>query len=181
MAVRRKQIRETVSKLLAGLNIKTAPVPVEKIVKSLKISLSFEEVDDDVSGFLYRNKKANKIVIGANKSHHEHRQRFTIAHEIGHFLLHEGALVHLDSGHGAFRINLRDSASSTGEDNDEREANFFAAELLMPAAFLTRDLKGENLDLLEGDSEVLEKLAKKYKVSIQALTFRLANLGYISV
>jgi IrrE N-terminal-like domain len=53
-----------------------------------------------------------------------------------------------------------------------------AAELLMPAKFLMNDLRGKNLDLL-GDSQFLDKLAKKYKVSVQALTFRLANLGYI--
>jgi len=50
----------------------------------------------------------------------------------------------------------------------------------MPTKFLTDDLKGKTLDLL-GDSEFLVKLAKKYKVSVQALTFRLANLGYIKL
>ena len=76
-------------------------------------------------------------------------------------------------------VSLRDSESAKGEDNDEKEANFFAAELLMPAAFLADDLQGRDLDLLD-DDEFLHKLAKKYKVSVQALTFRLANLGYIT-
>ena len=126
-----------------------------------------------------RDKRSTGAVIGANKSHHPYRQRFTIAHELGHFLLHEGQDVHLDESRGAFRVNLRSPESARGEDNDEKEANLFAAELLMPAIFLEQDLQGEDLDLL-GDSEFLEKLAKKYKVSIQALTFRLAYLGYIS-
>jgi Zn-dependent peptidase ImmA (M78 family) len=78
-------------------------------------------------------------------------------------------------------LNLRDSESATGEDNDEREANFFAAELLMPEEFLVRDLKGTDLDMLEDENEFLWKLAKKYQVSAQALTFRLANLRYISL
>jgi len=86
----------------------------------------------------------------------------------------------LDEYRQAFTINLRDPQSAKGEDNDEREANLFAAEFLMPAKFLTDDLKGKTLDLL-GDSEFLVKLAKKYKVSVQALTFRLANLGYIKL
>ncbi|MGH9720702.1 MAG: ImmA/IrrE family metallo-endopeptidase [Bryobacteraceae bacterium] len=59
-------------------------------------------------------------------------------------------------------------------------ANWFAAELLMPARMLERDLRGKNLDLL-ADDDFLETLAGKYKVSIQALTFRLANLGYIEL
>ena len=88
--------------------------------------------------------------------------------------------MHLDEKHGAYRVNLRSPESATGEDNDEKEANLFAAELLMPASFLRRDLRGEDLDLLE-DSDFLERLAEKYKVSVQALTFRLAYLGYITL
>ena len=65
-----------------------------------------------------------------------------------------------------------------GEDINEKEANYFAAELLMPAKFLRQELEGKRLDLFD-DSGTLEKLAKKYKVSVQALTIRLTNLGYI--
>jgi Zn-dependent peptidase ImmA (M78 family) len=166
--------------LLHKYKITEGPVPVEQVVQSLGIEIKLDKVDDELSGFLVREKKAGRTVIGANKSHHPHRRRFTIAHELGHFLLHEGETVHLDEYRQAFTINLRDSQSATGEDNDEREANFFAAEFLMPAKFLKEDLQGKNLDLL-GDSEFLDKLAKKYKVSVQALTFRLANLGYIKL
>jgi Zn-dependent peptidase ImmA (M78 family) len=131
------------------------------------------------SGFIVRDEEnLRKIVIGANKSHHPHRQRFTIAHELGHFLLHKGETVHVDEGRGALAINLRDSESSKGEDNEEKEANLFAAELLMPAKFLKKDLEGKSFDLL-ADTTLLDGLAKKYQVSTQALTFRLANLGYI--
>ena len=175
MAVRRKLIRDLIEKLLAKHRVSSAPVPVEKIAKALGIKIRLDDVDDDLSGFLYRDTKEKKVIIGANRSHHENRQRFTIAHELGHFFLHEGELIHFDSEPGAFMINLRDS--SRGDSNDEREANFFAAELLMPAAFLAKDLEGQHLDLLSGN-KFLEKLARKYLVSAQALTFRLANLGY---
>jgi Zn-dependent peptidase ImmA (M78 family) len=53
---------------------------------------------------------------------------------------------------------LRDAESAKGEDNDEREANLFAAELLMPAKFLTEDVKSIDLDLLS-DSTVLDSLS----------------------
>ena len=177
MAVRKKLIRQLVQKLLAKHHILSAPVPVDKIAKALGIKIHLGDVDDDLSGFLYRDTKEKKIIIGANRSHHENRQRFTVAHELGHFFLHKGELVHFDSEPGAFMINLRDSESSRGEDNDEREANFFAAELLMPAEFLAKDLEGQHLDLLE-ENKFIEKLARKYQVSVQALMFRLANLGY---
>jgi Zn-dependent peptidase ImmA (M78 family) len=181
MAVRRKQIRELVERLLDRHGIIEGAVPIEKIVRSYGIEIKLDKVDHDLSGFLVRENKGKKrSLIGANKSHHPHRQRFTIAHELGHFLLHQGEPVHLDEDRQAFTLNMRNRDSSKGEDNDEREANLFAAELLLPVKFLQNDLVGKNLDLLD-DSAFFDKLARKYKVSTQALTFRLANLGYIKL
>ena len=178
MAVRRKQIRELVERLLLENNVKPGKVPVEKIARRYGVTVILDEVDQELSGFLYRDTRTNKAVIGANKSHHENRRRFTIAHELAHFFLHEGERVHLDSGKPTgFVINLRGPHSARGENNDEREANLFAAELLMPAKFLERDLNDKDLDLLQ-DDDLIRKLARKYKFSVQALTFRLANLGY---
>jgi Zn-dependent peptidase ImmA (M78 family) len=178
MAVRRKQIRDIIESLLARHKITRAPVPVEKIAKELGIQIKLDKVDDDLSGFIVRD-TGKRALIGANKSHHPNRQRFTIAHELGHYLLHAGHTVHLDEGRVALTINLRNPESSKGEDNDEREANLFAAELLMPAKFLREDLEGLELDLL-GNNTFLADLAKKYSVSLQALTFRLTYLRYIT-
>jgi Zn-dependent peptidase ImmA (M78 family) len=178
MAVRRKQIRDLIESLLTRHKITRAPVPVDKIARELGIQLKLDKVDADLSGFIVRA-KGKQVFIGANKSHHPNRQRFTIAHELGHYFLHEGHNVHLDEGRAAFTVNLRNSESSKGEDNDEREANLFAAELLMPAKFLREDLQGVELDLLV-DDKFLSDLAKKYSVSLQALTFRLTYLHYIA-
>ena len=178
MPVRRKQIREMVEQLLTKHRVGHGPVPVERIARSLGIGIKLDAVDDELSGFLVRNKDTGKAIIGANKSHHPNRLRFTIAHELGHFLLHQGELVHLDGEPASFTVDFRDRESRRGEDDNEKEANFFAAELLMPAKFLRHELEGKRLDLFS-DSNVLEKLANKYKVSLQALTFRLTNLGYI--
>jgi Zn-dependent peptidase ImmA (M78 family) len=178
MAVRRKQIRDMVESLLGQHKITRAPVPVDKIAKELGIQIKLDKVDDALSGFIVRD-KGKRALIGANKAHHPNRQRFTIAHELGHYFLHAGYTVHLDEGRLAYTVNLRNSESSRGEDNDEREANLFAAELLMPAKFLREDLEGLELDLL-GDSKFLTDLAKKYSVSLQALTFRLTYLRYIT-
>jgi Zn-dependent peptidase ImmA (M78 family) len=160
------------------LRFTRAPVPIDKIAKELGIQIKLDKVDDHLSGFIVRD-KGKRALIGANKAHHPNRQRFTIAHELGHYLLHAGHTVHLDEGRVAFTVNLRNSDSSKGEDNDDREANLFAAELLMPAKFLREDLEGVELDLLEND-KFLTGLAKKYSVSLQALTFRLTYLRYIT-
>ncbi len=175
MPVRRKRIRSLVEQLLKTNQIQSAPVPVEEIAESLGVAVRREPTDDDLSGFLYRDRKRKSVVIGVNASHSENRQNFTIGHEIGHFLLHEGDDVHVDRG---FQIKLRSEASSKGVDVEEKESNLFAAELLMPSRFLQRDLeKIEGLDL--NNESVVAGLADKYGVSTQAMTFRLAYLGYI--
>jgi Zn-dependent peptidase ImmA (M78 family) len=181
MGVRRKFIRDLAEKLLAKHCPNGAPVQVEVISGHYGIELKLERVDDDLSGFLYRDDSGHAI-IGVNRNHHENRRRFTIAHELGHFLLHEAERVHLDSRTGGYALQLRSPESATGENVNEREANLFAAEILMPATFLEKDLRSHNLDLLDDDEKglkILKSLAKKYKVSSQALTIRLNNLGYI--
>jgi len=182
MGVRRKQIRQLVETLLVRHKVAHGAVPVHDIARALGIELKLDKVDDTLSGFIVRDTKNKKAIIGANKSHHQNRQRFTIAHELGHFLLHEGQTVHLDEDKNtaAFRVNLRNAESASGQDDEEKEANLFAAELLMPAIFLQKDFEGKNIDLME-DNDFIETLAKKYKVSAQALTFRLAYLRYISL
>lgn len=179
MGVRRKHIRELAEKLLRKHNPKGAPVKVKDIAEALGIEVKLEEVDDDLSGFLYRERKSGRTVIGANANHHKNRQNFTIAHELGHYLLHEGETVHLDSKKPGYTIQLRNPMSSTGEDLSEREANLFAAELLMPATLLEKHLSGKSLDLLEDDT-FLRKLAVKYGVSVQTLTIRLDYLFHIN-
>jgi len=181
MGVRRKFIRDLAEKLLAEHYPSEAPVDVAGIAEHYDIEVKLERVDDDLSGFLYRDDTGHAI-IGANRNHHENRRRFTIAHELGHYLLHEAERVHLDSRASGYALQLRSPESATGENVNEREANLFAAELLMPAKFLAKDLRAHNVDLLDDDQnalKMLKSLAKKYKVSVQALTIRLNNLGYI--
>jgi len=178
MAVRRKLVSRLVEELLAKFQIKHAPVDVEKIVRSLGIQIQRDRVDPDISGFLVRDARTGKALIGVNESHPPHRQRFTIAHECGHYLLHLGETMHVDKQRSALTVRFRDEDSTKGEDDGEREANLFAAELLMPAKFLRRDLE-EGEDLLDENENGLRKLARQYEVSVQALTFRLANLGYV--
>jgi Zn-dependent peptidase ImmA (M78 family) len=120
---------------------------------------------------LYR--EDNQSIIAVNRLHPVTRQRFTMAHELGHLILNHKGNFFIDRG----LINYRDSKSGTGEDIQEREANAFAAELLMPEEMLKRDFKKGIYDIENPES--MEKLANKYKVSVQALTFRLVNLGIV--
>jgi Zn-dependent peptidase ImmA (M78 family) len=173
MAIRRRKIESLVEELLATHQISEAPVPVERFAKAKGARIYYQSLDDDVSGFLFRD--AVQTVIGVNTHHAAVRQHFTTAHELGHLLLHDQEQLHVDRD---FRIRLRDDVSSQGTDDHEREANLFAATLLMPKRFLEEDLRNEEYVDLFGD-HFLPEIAKKYDVSSQALVNRLKNLGYI--
>lgn len=174
MAIRRRKIDSLVEELLATYDIAEAPVPVEAIAKARGARIFYQSLENDVSGFLYKDKA--QVVIGVNTHHAPARQTFTAAHELGHLLLHDQEeQFHVDHD---FRVRLRDDVSSQGTDEAEREANLFAASLLMPRQFLEKDLQNEDyVDLL--DEDLLTDLARKYGVSAQALVNRLKNLGYI--
>ncbi len=173
--IRRKQIRLLAERLLSERGIHSAPVSVENIARSLGAVVQRQPAKDDLSGFMYRDRKGNQCLIGVNGSHHPNRQNFTAAHELGHFLLHDFDDVHVDRD---FKVWLRNTNSSQGIDIEEMEANLFAAELLMPAKFLSKEMeKIKSLD--PQDEGVIGSLAEKYKVSVQAMTFRLAYLNYL--
>jgi len=175
MSVRRKLVRDLTSSLLAQHNIVDAPVDVERLAQSEHVDIRKERADGDISGFLFRDRDKSTAIIGVNSRHHANRQRFTIAHELGHFMLHTMDQVHVDRG---FEVRLRNDESSKGIDTDEKEANLFAAELLMPKTFLERDLANiETVDLME--EKTIKSLAEKYQVSTHAFAFRLAYLGYV--
>lgn len=183
MAVRRRKINALVKEILSQASIQSAPVPVEKIVQQRGIDVRLNnDPQSDISGFLFLG--SERPLIGVNASQTRVRQRFTIAHEFGHYLLHgfTHREVHVDHG---FRVMLRDGRSSEGTDEAEREANLFAAEILMPEDMLRAELQGtSHLDIDDAEAEVdklLERLANKYVVSKQAMMFRLANLGYLEL
>jgi Zn-dependent peptidase ImmA (M78 family) len=161
--------------LLHRLRIGEVPVPLEYLAKSLAISVSYQPFDGDISGMLYRDDE--RVVIGVNSQESAVRQRFTIAHEIGHFRLHPGHDVRIDR---LVRVNFRGEASSTWSNKEEVEANSFAAELLMPKERLQREVV-KAIDRKEAlsDRELVERLAQRFAVSRQAMAYRLANLAIL--
>lgn len=172
--IRRKLIGATVRQLLSEMEITRPPVDVQMIAEK-KGAIVVDEplADQSFSGFLYRCSDA-RPVIGTNSNHPINRKRFTIAHELAHMLIHPKTGVHLDQ----VVIQMRDSTSSTGQNEEEMEANRFAAELLMPEQFLATDIAAMGA-VHADDSHAVEILADKYEVSVQAMTIRLSALGLI--
>ena len=179
--VRAKRIAEG---LLREFKVKKAPVDIEKIaeklptkdIKGLKdLSLTIQRETfsgdmQDVSAVLL--KERGQAVIAVNAVHSDSRQRFSIAHELGHLILHSNS-EHLNVD----RYETQFFTRAEGVHNlDEMEANEFAATLLMPEDLLTNDF-----DKLykKGPDNIISDLAGKYKVSEAALTYRLKNLGLL--
>src|ERR1700729_4195338 len=74
------------TELLRKLDLFNVPVNVKLVGERLGGNVVFDDLEDDVSGFLLKEK--NVVTIASNKAHHPNRQRFTIAHECGHLALH---------------------------------------------------------------------------------------------
>ncbi|MBY3529445.1 ImmA/IrrE family metallo-endopeptidase [Rhizobium laguerreae] len=166
----KEEAREQATELLAQFNVRSAPVPIDRIVRGMGITVQYAPFDGDLSGMAFV--KDGKKIIGVNSLHSATRQRFTIAHELAHFVLHLERLeakVHVDKG-----VLRRDTLASEGTDDVEIEANNFAAELLMPRSLLITALGGKNLDL--EDDEAIASFAKKFKVSPMALQYRIQQL-----
>lgn len=174
MPARYSLARKKAVELLREAGVKAAPVPVEKLAVIVSATIRYEPFSGTLSGMLHKSDK-NRAVIGVNSLHAKTRKRFTVAHEIGHLVLHKEASFHIDH---KFPIALRSEASSLAVDEKEIEANQFAAELLMPRFLLMKDI-----DSLPSEIEVeeaIDKLARQYQVSSQAMTIRLSSLGVVS-
>ena len=167
-----KKITAKINKILEDLDITSAPIDLDRIVDYLGLKIVYKPFDGDISGCLLRDKEGNAI-IGINSAHHENRQRFTIAHEIGHYLLHKGEPTWIDRNN-LERINFRSSFSDTVNPIEEIQANKFAAQLLMPREMLVEDILA--FDNIE-DIDFVSELANKYQVSKHALTIRLTHLN----
>ena len=166
------RIDRQAAKVLAEAGVVGPPVDVEWLAtKIFDLDVLYEHLESGVSGMLYRDERQSAIAV--NLDHPEVRQRFTIAHELGHFLLHKGRPIIVDHLVRA-RVNLRDSESSLATSSEEIEANGFGAALLMPSEWIFRDVD-DRLPMAAG--RLVNNLSKLYRVSTQAMELRLINLG----
>ncbi|MCC2624899.1 MAG: hypothetical protein K0R14_772 [Burkholderiales bacterium] len=137
-----------------------APVNIEQIVKNYGIQVYKESMEENQSGAIVINDNASGMII--NKDDSLSRQRFTMAHELGHFISYK-----LQNKTGEI-IEFRDGTSSLGTNLEEIFANKFAASILIPKTLLVS---------LIGSMEVnIEELSNIFEVSQQSLEFRIKNL-----
>lgn len=177
-----EEIEDRADELLSEHGHSAAPIDISTLVTELGLQLMSSSFDGEhISGMLVIDDKNPTVVV--NKEHSNVRQRFTIAHEIGHYMLHrDREELFIDDN---FAIALR---SNIQHDENSRimeiQANKMAAALLMPFELLeiefNNKLASNESDLEDNVIEdIVSHLASTFEVSNQAMRIRLANLGFI--
>ncbi|HMQ01536.1 MAG TPA: ImmA/IrrE family metallo-endopeptidase [Candidatus Doudnabacteria bacterium] len=152
---RKKSAKILAQKLIKQAGVAGAPVSLQRVIECLQLTHDLEVrrifTSDKVSGLLVvcREMDEEYSTIGFNANDSWYRRRFTIAHEIGHLLF----------GHACTK------GQNSGTHN-EREADIFAAELLMPTKLIKADFQSQ---------PNLQQLSHLYRVSQQALTIKLMD------
>lgn len=174
MAVGKRGVdpRVRAREVLKEFGISRAPVPVDKIAEHRGLTVRYMPLDDELSGMIFV--KDGLPIVVVNSLHHPNRQRFTLAHECGHYELHMsdiGADVHVDK---KYFVMARDENSAKGFDRKEIDANRFAAELLVPREFLVAELRGRIVDV--EDDGLIAELARTFEVSAQMMSIRIGEI-----
>lgn len=155
-----------------NLNSSNFPLEMETLIEGLGIAVIKHDFDKDISGVLSINGISKSI--GVNRTESPKRQRFTLAHELGHYILHQDkSNLFMDS----ILFRKASEGYTKKEEKIEKEANYFAANILMPATRIKHELYNMHIDFIE--DEDINKLAETFGVSVSAMTYRLINLGLI--
>lgn len=139
------------------------PVKVGELANELGLKVTRSPLLPKISGLIRPCDNARAgFEICVNKYEIPERQRFTVAHEIAHYLLHRD-----DIGSGVVdSIMYRSTLTS----RKETEANRLAADIVMPAKAVRLEL--ERLGGLRTE-DIAEELASMFRVSIPAMKIRL--------
>ena len=140
------------------------PVPVFDILRELGLGPTFEFLSDDISGWIER-RPDDGYGVTINAMHAPVRQRFTAAHELGHYIYHRDLLGAGVGDTRAYRAEGTPLPNTAIRPMHERQANSFAANLLMPY---------NSIHALRAQGVVtVVELAERFQVSRDAMRIRL--------
>lgn len=138
------------------------PVAVGAIAKDFGISVLKSTMPGSISGEIRETQ--GLVTIKVNRHDVKERQRFTLAHEIAHFLLHRDRLINGITDDVLYRSGLTDDL--------ERQANRLAADIIMPDNLIQSALLAmSNLK----PEEKLKRLSELAQVSLAAIKIRLGK------
>lgn len=140
----------------------SAPVDLDAMAHDLSLVVVYEILPTNISGKIERDGHQTRLTV--NESHSQKRQRFTLAHLISHIILHADMI-----GSG-----ITDDENYTCEKfrpQTEKQANSFAAELMMPARMVRT--------LYRTGTKRLDDIAKLFDVTPEAAMVRMKSLDLI--
>ena len=165
-----KEIGLRVRNVLKETEMISIPIKIVAIANFYGVRVYEIPMDDDVSGMIISDKEniknfdTNKIIV-VNANHAQTRKRFTVAHELGHYILQDQpqeCYAHRDSGVYS---------------ESERDANSFASALLMPEEDVLDEI--DRLKSIYGNinNEMIEiNIANKFNVSKKAADVRIKKI-----
>ena len=140
----------------------SVPIDVELLATDLGLKVYHADLGDDIYGKLTRDASKggwSKYAVFVNKTNHPNRQRFTLAHEIAHFVLHRDLIEDGIIDDTQYR--------STLSSDHETQANKLAADILMPRALVRAEFQR---------NRAIAPLAVRFQVSEAAMKIRLESL-----
>ncbi|QOL19797.1 ImmA/IrrE family metallo-endopeptidase [Candidatus Bodocaedibacter vickermanii] len=151
--------KKRASEILEEASIIQPPIITQKLCETYGIKVKFVIfTEDNISGMM--DFKSNTIYVNDQEGYA--RNNFTIAHELGHYFLHKDYyLKHPNE----YEILYRKPISSAQNSPIEKEANTFAAHLLVPKKFLDQYYEFASI----------QSLAKLFAVSEEVISYRLKN------
>ena len=166
------EMPEVAQMILDRLGIEEVPIPIVAIMKSLNFQVVAGELKDEISGIigidddLAKNFKSSKVIAINNKDNVGH-QRFTMAHELAHYLFD------FDVSNQIVYYNTYNTFED--ENEEERRANYFAANLLMPEKKFNKEF--DNVVIKNNLYVTVEKLSQIFQVSGEAVRRRISELS----
>lgn len=156
-----EKLEKLTSRILINNDMYNIPVDPVRIAKTYDISVYEAELDNKISGAIRYYKEKDEFKILVNKNDTKVKQRFTIAEELGYYILFEKKIKEEE-----IHINLIDK----GINEDEKEVEYFAGALLMNKTLLE--------SVYNSNNTILE-LAELFHVSVSSMTIRLNILGLL--
>lgn len=143
-------------------------IDVTKLANDMNISVYGYAFDDNLSGAVTKPEDGT-VAIYINDKDPLTRQRFSIAHELAHYVLHQDIL----DKEGIIHRDKYDKSKR------EEEANRFAEEILMPEKLVKSYLEDQDVSFETTiTARIIDALSRKFKVSNYVAIIRLRNLSY---
>lgn len=165
-----EQLEERIKKESINLKASNNRIDIIKLANTLGIRV-YSTDDIGVAAFIAYDNSEQLYEIYVNSNESRPRQRFSIAHEIAHYILHKDKICE-------FGVVGRQNVNSLSA-KEERQADNLAADILMPIECIEKFLKDNNISEDDKISDsIIKKISKEFEVSEPVSRIRLRDMGY---